>query len=91
MNEALLDGSLEFKFHKRNFKLSIKQVKDEEKGETATIFDISTKRTNLTVFGNITHIIKNEECVTVITKSDTVEHKCYGGIGEGKILIDRVF
>ena len=91
LSQRFLDGSFNFDFRKHNFELVVRQTKDKEKDETLTTFDISFKRMNLTVSGTLTHILKNEECVTVITKSNAVEHKCYGGTAEGLINIDSVF
>lgn len=40
---------------------------------------------------NFTHILNNNQCFTALRAHDVISHKCFGGIGSGKVKLDRIF
>ena len=90
LNEALLDGSMNFDFKKKHFNMTVRQYIDEENGFTVTTFNISSHRRKSNVTANLTHITRNGQCLTAIRSQDVVSHKCFGGMGAGKVRLDRI-
>ena len=59
LNEEMLDGKMNFNFHKKGFNLTVRQHIDAENDFTVTVFNLTSIRKNHTVYANMTHIVRN--------------------------------
>lgn len=90
MHEKMLIGALNLDIHKRHFDLTVRQYVNHELNETITTFNLSLNRMLSNLTANLTHVIRNNQCFTAIRGDDIVSHKCFGGIGSGKVKLDRI-
>lgn len=69
----------------------MRQYVSLDDNETITTFNISLKRKLSVMSANFTHTVKNNQCFTALRAHDVISHKCLGGIGSGKVKLDRIF
>jgi hypothetical protein len=87
----MLDGTLNLQIKKRNFELIVRQFVNREDAETTTQFWLSLRRELSVLSANMSHIVRNKECFTAIRgEGAVVSHKCYGGLGTGKVFLERM-
>lgn len=89
LNEKFLDGSMNYDFQKPNFKLKVRQYLVEEDDTTVTTFNMTYQHKNANFTANLTHIARNKDCFTSFRTNDVISHKCYGGVGGGRIRMER--
>ena len=65
------------------------QNRDPSNSFTITTFNLTSSRKYHNVTLNLTHTIRDDQCFTAFRKGDIVSHKCFGGLGEGKLKIER--
>ena len=58
---------------------------------TVTTFNITYKAKNRKIEGNVTHVIRHNQCFSYLDEENqgTFKHNCVGGYGSGRFFMDR--